>query len=265
MARSKTTTAPILENEHVKELLAIMEANNVPTMKDLLAVLNQVGAMERQLDAAVKELAAIRRELNEAREQAHPVKAALQHVAETLEKNVTVLRERLDMVKKTVIEGCKNAVADFREKGISALDNVIRFFKIKPILESMRDDLSKSIRFSEATISNIEYVSTEYHEAGLHIKNMVRAMAGKEAIQEAKSVGKLAKALEAPFKAEHSCLVSMKKTVEATIGNLTRLEERAVERKPSIQKTMQSLNEQIAQEKKDAPTAERPRPSHAER
>lgn len=262
MARSKTATAPILENEHVKELLAIMRENNAPSTQVFLAVLNQVGAMERQLDAAVKELAAMRRELNEAREQAHPVKTALQIAVKTLDKNVTALRERLDAVRQTVIEGCKNAVDAFREKGISTLDNIVRFFKVRPMLESMRDDLGKSIRFSEATISNIELVSTEYHEAGRHIKNMVRAMAGKEAIQDAKSVGKLAKALEAPFKAERSCLVSMKKTVEAAIGNLARLEERT---KPSIQKAIQAHNEQIALPKKDAPAIEHPRPANVER
>lgn len=257
-------TAPLLENAHVKELLTIMRENNAPSMQDFLAVLGQIGAMERQLDAAVRELAAMRRELNEAREQAHPVKTALKIAVETLDKNVAVLRERLDAVKQRVIEGCKNAVAAFREKGISALDNIARFFKVRPVLESMRDDLSKSIRFSDATISNIELVSTEYHEAGRHIKNMVRAMAGKEAIQDAKAVGKLAEALKAPFRANHACLSAVKKSVETALSRLAVLEQSA-ERKPSIRKTMQTLNEQIAQGKKDAPTAERPRPSHAER
>lgn len=261
---TEQNTAPLLENVHVKELLSIMEANNVPTRKDLLAVLNQVGAMERQLDVAVKELTAMRRELNEARKQTHPVKTALQSAVSTMEKNVAVLRERLDTIKQNVIEGCKNAVAAFREKGISALDNIARFFKVRPALESMRDDLSKSIRFNDATISNIELVSTEYHEAGRHIKNMVRAMAGKEAIQDAKAVGKLAEALKAPFHANRTCLSVVKKSVETALSRLAVLEQSA-ERKPSIQKTMQTLNEQIAQGKKDAPTAERPRPSHAER
>lgn len=75
---TEQNTAPLIENEHVKKLLAIMEANNTPDRKDLLSVLNQVGAMERQLDAAVKELAAMRRELNEAQKQNHPVKTAMQ-------------------------------------------------------------------------------------------------------------------------------------------------------------------------------------------
>lgn len=256
---TKQNSAPLLENEHVQALLAIMEANHAPNRKDLLAVLNQVGAMEKQLNAAVTELAAMRRELNQAREQAHPVKVALQSTVNTMEKNAAVLRERLDQAKQNVIEGCKNAVAAFKEKGMAALDNIARFFKIRPGLEAMRDDLGKSIRFNEATISNIELVSTEYHEAGRHIKNMVRAMAGKEAIQDATSVGKLAKALQAPFHANRACLSAMKSSVETALSRLAVLEKSA-ERKPSIQKTMQTFNEQIAQGQKSAPATERPRP-----
>jgi dsDNA-specific endonuclease/ATPase MutS2 len=78
MAKTKTTAEPILENEHVKELLAILRENNSPSTKDFLAVLHHVGAMEKQLDAAVKELAAMRQELRTAQEQNHPVKTALQ-------------------------------------------------------------------------------------------------------------------------------------------------------------------------------------------
>ncbi|WP_444645231.1 DUF6674 family protein [Caproiciproducens sp. R1] len=252
-------TVSLLENEHVKELLAILEANSAPGRKDFRAVLNQVGAMECQLDAAVKELAAMRRELNEARELAHPVKTALQNAVKTLEKNVAVLRGRMDAVKQNVIEGCKNAVDAFKEKGISAIHNVTRFFKIRPLLETMRNDLTENIRFDGAAISKIEAVRAEYHEAGRHVKNMARALAGMESVRDVKSAGRLAKALEAPFKTERSCFVSMKKSVEAALSGLASLEKSA-ERKPSIRKTMNALNEQIAQCKKEAPTAERPRP-----
>ena len=252
-------TVSLLENEHVKELLAILEANNAPDRKNFFAVLNQVGAMERQLDVAVKELAAMRRELNEARELAHPVKTALKNAVKTLEKNVAVLRARLDAVKRNVIEGCKNAVDAFKEKGISALHNVARFFKIRPLLEAMRNDLTENIRFDEEAISKIEAVSTEYHEAGRHVKNMARALAGMESIRDVKSAGRLVRALEAPFKTERSCFVSMKRNVEAALSGLVSLEKSA-ERKPSIRKTINALNEQIAQGKKEAPTVERPRP-----
>ena len=261
---TEQNTVSLLENEHVKELLAVLEANSAPDRKDFLAVLNQVGSMERQLDAAARELAAMRRELNEARELAHPVKTALQNAVKTLEKNVAVLRGRMDAVKQNVIEGCKNAVDAFREKGMFAIHNVARFFKIRLLLETMRNDLTENIRFDEAAISKIEAVSAEYHEAGRHVKNMAHALAGMESIRDAKSAGRLAKALETPFKTERSCFVSMKRNVEAALSGLASL-EKAAERKPSIRKIMNTLNEQNAQGKKEAPTAERPQPSHAER
>ena len=262
MAKNKTAAEPIIDNEYVKELLAILRENNAPSTKDFLAVLQQVGTMEKQLDAAVKELSIMRQELKEAQEQNHPVKTALQKAVIVMQGQVLDLRERISELKQTIIDGCKNAISEFKEKGISALDNVARFFKIRPILETMRENLNKGIKFNEATISNIEYVSTEYHEAGLHIKNMARAMAGKETIQEAKAMGKLAQALKAPSKASLACLSAMKKSAEKALGAMTQLEERAAEKKPSIREAIETHKKQT---EKDTPAEMRPRPINAER
>ena len=105
-----------------------MKENNAPSTKDFLAVLNQVATMEKQLDAAVKELAAMRQGLKTAQEQNHPVKHALQKTVIVMQGQVLDLRDKLAELKQHVIDGCKNAVAAFRENGISALDNVARFF-----------------------------------------------------------------------------------------------------------------------------------------
>ncbi|MEY8357243.1 DUF6674 family protein [Lachnospiraceae bacterium 54-53] len=265
MAKGKTTAEPIMDNEHVKELLAVLREHNSPSTKDFLAVLNQVGAMEKQLDAVVKELAAMRQELKTAQEQNHPVKTTLQNAVIVTQGQVLDLRERLTQLKQNIIDGCKNAVAAFKETGISALDNVARFFKVRPILETMRDTLTKDIQYDDKAIAEIEAISTEYHQAGRHLKNMGRAMLGKEVLQEVKAPGKLAAVISAPFRAERSHLISMKGHVEKSLNALARLEERAAEKKPSIRETIEAHNEQIAQAKKDAPTAERPRPANAER
>lgn len=179
----------------------------------MLAVLNQVATMEKQLDAAVKELAAMRQELKTAQEQNHPVKHALQKTVIAMQGQVLDLRDKLAELKQHVVDGCKNAVAAFRENGISALDNVARFFKIKPLLETMRDSLNESIKWDDKAISKIETISAEYHQAGRHLKNIGRAMLGKEAIQEAKPPGMLTKTILAPYRAERSCLSAMKKTL----------------------------------------------------
>jgi len=258
MGRPKKAAGPLLENEYVKELLSIMETNNLSTMKDLLDIIGQVGAMEKQLNAAVNELQSMRRELAEAQVQNHPIKTALQNAVKTMEKNVAVMRERLDELKENIIDGCKNAVAAFKEKGLSALRNIAEFFHLRPGLEALRDNLSKSIKLDDAAMAKIEAVSAEYHEAGRHIKNIGRAIVGKEAIQEAKAPGKLAAAVAAPYRAERACLIAARRHINAAIGAVERLENR--ERKPPIMETINKLNEQIAQAKKDAPAVERPRP-----
>lgn len=218
--------------------------------------------MEKQLDAAVKELAAMRQELKTAQEQSHPVRNTLQKTVIAMQGQVLDLRDKLAELKQNVIDGCKSAVAAFKEQGITALDNVARFFKIKPVLETMRNSLDKSIKFDDKAIAKIEAISAEYHQAGRHLKNIGRAMRGKEAIQEAKPTGKLAKTILAPYRAERSCLSAMKKSVEAAIGSFARLEDRA---KPSIKKAIQEHREQAAKDKNDAPTTERPRPTNTER
>ena len=265
MAKTKTTAERLLENEHVKELLAILRENNSPSTKDFLAVLNQVDAMEKQLEAAVKELAAMRQELQTAQEQNHPVKTALQKTVVVTQGQMLDLRERLAQLKQNIIDGCKNAVTAFKETGISALDNVARFFKVRPILEAMRDMLTKNIAYDDKAIAKIEAISTEYHQAGRHLKNMGRAMLGREAAQEVKQPGKLAAVISAPFRVERSHFSSIKGHVEKSLNTLARLEERAAEKKPSIREALATHNKKIAQVQKDAPTTERPHPANAER
>jgi hypothetical protein len=114
-------------------------------------------------------------------------------------------------------------------------------------------------------VDRIESMSTEYHEAGRHIKNMGRTLMGKEAATEAKPAGKLAKSLMAPFRAELSCFSAMKGSVEKALSRLDTLEQ-AAQRKPSVQKNIQALSEKLAREEKSVPAVEKPRPvSHEAR
>ena len=257
--------APIAENEHVWELLSVLESNNMPGAKDLLAVVGQVGAMEKHLADMVKELATLRQELAEAQRQNHPVKTALQNAVKTLEANIAALRERLDTIKQNVIDGCKNALEAFHEKGLSALRNLADFFKLRPGLEAMRDNLDKSIKLDERTIAQIEAVSVKYHEAGRHLQNAGRAIVGKELIQEAKPVGKIAKTFTAAIRADRACCNAMRQCVDKAIGAVARLEK--AERKPPIMETIKKLDKEIQQAQKDAPVRDRqrPAPDHADR
>ena len=163
MNDTTTQSAPLLENEHVKELLAILKENSVSS-KDFLDVIGYVGAMERQLDAAVGELSAMRRELADMREEKnHPVRTSLQKAIQALENKITETRERLEAVKAGIVEGCKNAVAAFKEKGIAALDGLASYLHIRQGLEKVQESMDRNIHYDEQSMKKIAAVSTEYH------------------------------------------------------------------------------------------------------
>ena len=117
--------------------------------------------------------------------------------------------------------------------------------------------LDKNIAYSDKAIEKIEALSTQYHFAGLHVKNMTRIAIGKEIEQKAKPVGVVAKAFEAPYKTERNIYISMKNGIEAAIGSITRLQEKAAERKPSIKETLETLNKKVEREKAERPAPQR--------
>ena len=262
---AKNSNAPIMSNKDVVELIKILRQYDAPTADDFLAMLEQVKAMEKQLKAAVGELVAMRRELAEAREHGHPVKDTLQKAVNTMQAQVSGLRNKLAELKENIINGCKNTINAFKEKGVTVLDGIARFFKVKPILENIRDTLDKNIKRDDKMIAKIEVISTEYHQAGLHVKNIGRAIRGKDAAQEAKPPGKIAAAISYPFRIERRIFASIKKSAEAAIGAAVRLEEKAAERKPSVKDTLKNFNRQVEKGKAEKPTPERARNTSLDR
>jgi len=259
----KPVSKPIAENEHVQELYNILKENNSPGLGDFLSIVKQIGAMEKHLESAVGELSAMRTQLAELEASNHPFRNAYQKTVIAMQAQVLEIRDKLSELKEQFIEGCKKTVQSFKDKGIAALDNVARFLGIKPALENLRDSCDKGIQQDNRNIARIETISTEYHEAGRHLKNIGRAIIGKEPIQEAKPMGAVAKALIAPCKADRKCLTAIRGCAEKAIGTLARLEERA--EKPSIQADLKKFGEKVAQAAKEAPAPEKPAPTNAER
>jgi hypothetical protein len=259
-----TTSAPLMDNEYVNEFLKIMRDNG----KDaggFVAMLGYVSSMEKQLNTAVEELTSMRRELSGMREERdHPVRTALQNAANLLETTINETRTRLEALKAKIIDGCKTAVAAFKEKGAAALNGIAKFFRLKPVFESLQNNLQNGIKHDKAVIAKIEAIGTKYHTAGMHLRNVGRTLRGKEPLTAPKPNGKLAKLAAAPFSAEIKCLQNALNDCGKAIDSLERLDvsvsNRAAERgedKPSVKETMKTLAAKIEREKKDAPVTEK--------
>jgi hypothetical protein len=258
-----TQAMPIAGDSDVTELLNLLEANNMPGAKALLTTINQVSAMEKHFSAMVDQLAVMNQALAEAQRQNHPIKNAMQKAVTIIQGNVLDIRDKLNGIKHNIIVGCKNALAAFEARGLSALRDLTDFFKLRPGLEALQKDIDTAIRQDNNAIAAIEAASERYHKAGMHLANTGRALLGKEAIQEPKPIGNLAKAFTAPIRADRACAEAIGKCVAKAIGAVDRL--KSIERKPSIKDTIEKHNREIAEAGQNAPDRSRPRPAHGER
>ena len=122
----------LVENDYVKELLAVLKENPSPSGKDFAEMVAHVGELESRLAEAVEELKTMRQELQQV--QNRSLKAVLQKSCKSLENNISNMRQKLAELKDHIIEGCQKALSAFKERGTSALDGLSRFFHVKPML-----------------------------------------------------------------------------------------------------------------------------------
>lgn len=95
----------LVENEYVKELLAVLKENPSPSGKDFAEMVAHVGELESRLAEAVEELKTMRQELQQV--QNRSLKAVLQKSCKSLENNISNMRQKLAELKDRIIEGCQ--------------------------------------------------------------------------------------------------------------------------------------------------------------
>ena len=263
---------PLAENQYVKELLSILQDNGKDS-SGLAALIGHVSEMEGFVKRAEDTITEMKSQLAEMKEvQSHPVKNALQNAIKSLEQKVAEVRERLSELKGNIIEGCKNAVDAFKEKGIAALDKLASFFRIKSGLRDWKKSNESTIRINDKAIAKIESFASEYHSAGRAIKNMARVAVGKQPVDAKKEAGKLAKAVAAPYRAQKATMTRLNRTIDKAIAKLEQLEnraparqaERTAEKKPSLLGELQKNIELVETMKREVPIQERAKAKGAE-
>jgi len=218
---------PLMENQYVKELFDILNDNNRDST-GLSALISHVSSLEDFVKQAEGKITDMKSQLDSMKEvQNHPIKTALQNTIKALETKVAEIKVQISELKSDIIEGCKNAVAAFKDKGISALDKLASFFHIKSGLKSVSQNIDVNIKADDNAIAKIAVFSKEYHQTGRHIKNMGRVLTGKQPVDTVKEAGMLAKAVSAPYRADKRILLGMKKTVDKMAERLDQLEQNA--------------------------------------
>lgn len=260
----------LMTNEHVIELFALMKENG-KDISGLTALINHVSGMENFAKQAENQIADMKSQLETMKEvQDHPIKTALQNTIKTLETKVAEIKTQIAELKTNIVNGCKNAVSEFKEHGVAALDKIASFFKIKNGLQAIKLNTAVSADNCDKAAAKIESFSNEFHKSARGFKNMARIMVGKKPIDAVKEAGKLSKAVSAPYKAEKACLLGIQKQVDKMITTLENLEQKTEvsrnrkaekSKKPSLLAALESnekkSKEQFAQ--KSEPGKETPK------
>ena len=267
MMQDTANSAPLAENQYVQELFSILNDNGKDST-GLSALLGHVSEMENFVKRAEDKIADMKSQLAEMKEiQNHPVKTALQNAIKALETKVAEVKVAIAELKHNIVEGCKNAVHAFKEKGAAVLNNIAKFFRVKGALNAIDKSAEQCVKQCNKTITEINGFAANYHTAGRAIKNMARIMIGKEPIDTVKENGKLAKAFSAPAKAEKACWLGIRKQVDKMIAALDGMEERQAAKKaerkseradkPDMLAKITKNKERVEQQKREMPTPER--------
>ncbi len=222
-----TASVPIEQNEYVQDLFALLNENGKDT-SGLTALINHINGMESFVKQAEEKISVMQAQIDTMKElQDHSLKAKLQNTVNNLTAAVADIKERLSDLKNNIISGCKNALTEFKEKGVTALDKVASFFHIKDGLQAIKNRTVKSAQNCDMAVSKVEAFSKQYHSAGLGLKNMGRLLTGKAPVDAAKEAGKLSKAASAPFRAEKVCMLKINRQADKVLSSLDALEQKA--------------------------------------
>lgn len=253
-----TTGIALQRNSNVIDLTAILEANSRgAAARDLRELSAQISSMERQLESATREIAAMRRELADLRDlHGEPLHNTARQGIDAASRQIMQAKDRLGAVKNWIIQGAKDAVAAVKERGIGALNNAVSFLGVRTELEKIQQDSLAGVDKCDRSIAKVENISRQYHEVGTATRNLGRAILGREAQDDTKQMGRLAKLAAAPHKALKNLYTGMAKGADSALGKVEKLEQAA--KKPSMLENLQAMKETAAKEQGMALSPEKP-------
>ena len=219
----------------------------------------------RQFDAVNRELQEVKQQLSQV--QKPSVKYALQNAAAKLRHKVDQLREGLNDLWEKIAGCAANAVQEFRDMGVSALDRAVSGLHIKNSLEALHENISDTVADMKKNIAALENAGQELRSVGGHLKNAGRALTGKETqVVTSSQEGRFQSVVLAPIRTTQKLFSSMNNATLAAIGNLENLEqtaesvraERAVQKPGKHLEKKPSIRQALAEKKAEAATVPAP-------
>ena len=264
VAEEKETEMPNVE-ELLKILLDVNLEQNRQTVHLLMNYMNDI---EENFFSVLEELDTVKAQLAQVQQtpQTKEVRHTLADLMQNLQEQANHLQEQIHSMKTRLNEKAA--------QGVTALNHVCEFLGVKENLTQMRESLLQSAKEMQGSMDKIDQVAGELRAATTHVKNVGRAIVGKEAQEVAQpKEGGFFYQMKRPYRAMQDFCLKNAGKIEKDIHKIENLEQRVekiadgkkaagVEKLPdkqeksSIMEKLQSMKEKQAGQQKTAPMVE---------
>lgn len=216
---------PLQGNDAIQQFMKLLVENNRKGQAaDLSQLMGYMDYMSRQYDAVFQELREVRAQL--AQEKQPAVQRVMRGVVTTLQNRVNGAQKALACLGERIVNFAQNAVENFKEAGVSALDSAVAAMDMKPRLESLQGHISSTISYTKQNIEAVEKAGHELRSMGGHLVNAGRVLTGKETrTVDGGQEGRFQSAVLAPMRATQRLLSGMNNATLAAIGGVEHLEQ----------------------------------------
>ena len=229
--------------ENTMDQVQNMELSKDQIIQELIALLNQnqqkeaansvfemaalIDGMGKRLEQVTEELSSVRKQLEKMEQEKadKTLKAIVRKAVDSLEQQCQKMKQQLFEIKTEVKSKASKIVAEAKAKGKAALHKVSEFLGIKDKLESVRENIRKSIAETEHTINKLDAFGSGMREAGQKIANTFRTFADKETVDYSEKEKKFSKTelVKKPFEAKKKLYQRMEKHLDEALGKVESL------------------------------------------
>ena len=247
------------EQPEIRELFQVLEGNGLKKERqEVETLVNYLEGMESQFGQVMKELKEVRGQLEQIQDRG--IKATAARILDSAEGKVQEIGGQIALVKTNLVRSAKNAVHDFKEKGVDALRRAVSAMKIPAALSALKESLHSGMESMERNAAKIGIVGGELNKAAQHTKNAGRALIGrrtKELAEPKGDKGVLAK-IQKAFLSFGRSFAAMEKAA----GNAQkRMEQfcRGEDKKPSVKAELRQIKRGRNESQKMQPAKEQAR------
>lgn len=238
------------EQSEIMELFQVLERNGLEKEhQEVKLLVDCLESMENQFNQVLEELKEVRGQLKHIQDKG--IKATVVRFVEKAEVKIQEIGIQITAVKENLLCSAKNAVTEFKEKGVRALKKAMSAMKIPSALSVLKEGFHRCMESMNKNAAKMEVISGEIHEVREHTKNIGRVLFGrgtKEQKSHNPDKGVTAK-IKLAFLRCGRGFYNMEMAAENVIQKLKQLENREI-KKPSVKAELKKIkNEKTAMEK----------------